>query len=423
MRRPLDIVNLDQINVTWEVVAAERDWLTAAEATARLGVKPQTLYAYVSRGIVRREAMPGTRRSRYRRDDVERLAKGARASARTRAGSLDVVVDTALTQVEPDGTLTYRGWSVADAARSASFEAVAEWLWTGEHHDAPSWTAPGDARAIARAVGGVLPPGARQVDRLRVAIEAAATVDPLRYDRRPAAVAERGRRIICVGVDALGLGDEAPPTGSIAMRAWSALSPLAATDARVHALDAALVLLADHELATSALATRVAASTWADPYAAVSAGLAALSGPLHGGASELVRDVLRRSRSGVAVAEVVGARLRDDNAFPGFGHPVYRVPDPRATVLLELVRASDAPRDLLDIADALLALVGEAGVGAVNVDFSLAVFAEAYELPQSDIVFALARCAGLIAHAIEEYEHRLRFRPRAAYVGPLPVRS
>jgi citrate synthase len=98
---------------------------------------------------------------------------------------------------------------------------------------------------------------------------------------------------------------------------------------------------------------------------------------------------------------------------------VYRVADPRAGVLLDLVREADAPTDLLRVADELLAVVGDAGVGAVNVDFSLAVFAEAFELPQSDIVFALARCAGLVAHAIEEYAHRLRFRPRAAYVGPL----
>jgi citrate synthase len=398
----------------------ERDWLTASEAVARLGVKPQTLYAYVSRGLIRREAVPGTRRSRYRRDDVERLALGARPTGRL--GRLDLVVDTALTQLDPDGTLTYRGWSVADAARTSSFETVAEWLWTGERRDGVTWSAPDDALAVGGAVAGVLPAGARRSERLRVAIEAAATVDPLRYDRRPSAVAERGRRIICVGVDAMTPGEAPSHTGtSIAARAWPRLGPLPATPARVRALDAALVLLADHELATSAFATRVAASTWADPYAAVSAGLAALSGPLHGGASETVRDVLRRARGGTPVPEIVGDHLRDANGFPGFGHAVYRVPDPRAGVLLELVRGSDAPVDLLDAADGLLAVAGDAGVGAVNVDFALAVFAEAYELPQSDIVFALARCAGLVAHAIEEYEHRLRFRPRAAYVGPLTI--
>ena len=259
-----------------------------------------------------------------------------------------------------------------------------------------------------------------------MAVEAAATVDPLRYDRRPVAVAERGRRIICVGVAAMSPGGvdgrrpgRSPPRpgpGSARSRQRrrasgrstprSCCSPTTSSPRRRSP-------------------RRVAASTWADPYAAVAAGLATLSGPLHGGASETVRDVLRRVRSGTPVAEVVGDRLREENQFPGFGHRVYRVADPRAAVLLDLVRASDAPADLLDTADALLAMVGDAGVGAVNVDFSLAVFAEAYELPQSDIVFALARCAGLVAHAIEEYEHRLRFRPRAAYVGPLtwPVRD
>ncbi|MFI5046428.1 MAG: citrate/2-methylcitrate synthase [Acidimicrobiia bacterium] len=398
-----------------------RGWLTAEEAIARLGVKPQTLYAYVSRGLVEREPQPGTRRSRYRRVDIERLASGSRPVSR--AGRLDVVVDTSLTALEPNGTLTYRGWSVVDAARTSSFETVAEWLWLGERRAGVRWTAPPDALAVARAVQDALPRGTRVLERMRLAIETAATVDVLRYDRRPSAVAERGRRMIATAVDALPAlgsvvgGDDA----GIAARAWPRFTSMPATGSRIRALEAALVLLADHELAASAFATRVAASTWADTYAAVGAGLATLGGPLHGGASDAVRALLRRVESADAPEQVVGEQLRGEGSFPGFGHRVYQVDDPRVAPLLEAVRDAGASPRLLDAAESLRAVAQSAGAPPVNVDFALGVFAEAFDLTAGgDAVFALARCAGLVGHAIEEYGHRLRYRPRAAYVGPLP---
>ena len=301
-----------------------RGWLTAEEAIARLGVKPQTLYAYVSRGLVEREPEPGTRRSRYRRVDIERLASGSRPVSR--AGRLDVVVDTSLTALEPNGTLTYRGWSVVDAARTASFETVAEWLWLGERRTGVAWMAPHDALAVARAVQDALPDGTRVLERVRIAVETAATVDALRHDRRPPAVAERGRRMIATAVDSLpALGIASTDGGaSIAARVWPKITSLPASAPRIRALDVALVLLADHELAASAFATRVAASTWADTYAAVSAGLAALSGPLHGGASDAVRTVLRRLGQVGAPEQVVGEQLRGDGSLPGLRAPGVR---------------------------------------------------------------------------------------------------
>src|SRR3954453_13424747 len=105
--------------------------MTADAAAARLGGKPQTLYAYVSRGLVHSEPVPGTRRSRFLRSDVERLA--ARQRGGGRAGGLEVIVETELTLLDPAGHLSYRGWDVADAvADGAPFEEVASWLWSGE---------------------------------------------------------------------------------------------------------------------------------------------------------------------------------------------------------------------------------------------------------------------------------------------------
>lgn len=396
-------------------------WLSTGEALARLGVKPQTLYAYVSRGLVRRERVAGSRTSRYRRADVELLAARAR---RGPAGSgPEIVVDSALTLLDPVGRYAYRGWDVARAAVDASYETVAEWLWgTDPGPDAP-WTAPREPLRVARRAQAALPPEATIPDRIRVAAAAVAPCDPLRHDRRRAAVAARTRALVATLVESLPLEGPSPAAGApIAARLWPRLSGLPPTPARVAALDRALVLLADHELAASTLAARVAASAWADPYLVVSAGLAAAGGPLHAGASEAVRHLLHEIVTGTPPATAVGQRLRDVGSVPGFGHTVYEGPDPRAAPLLAAVRAARPPTAVMRAAAAVEAIVAEDGVAHPNIDFALGTFTEAAAMVPSagEAVFVLARCAGWVAHGLEEYEHRLRYRIRAAYTGPDP---
>src|SRR4051812_6308672 len=124
--------------------------MSTTEATARLGVKPQTLYAYVSRGVLRSERVPGQRQSRFLRSDVERLAAKSRAGGR--AGRLEVIIDTELTLLDPAGRLSYRGWDVTDAAATSSYEEVAQWLWTGERDGKPApWRASDAGVTLARA--------------------------------------------------------------------------------------------------------------------------------------------------------------------------------------------------------------------------------------------------------------------------------
>jgi len=397
------------------------DWLTAGEARARLGVQAQTLYAYVSRGLIRSERIPGSRSSRYSRADVERLAaRGRRTSG---APGPEIVVDSALTKLDPAGRLAYRGWDVRDAAQSSSYEAVAEWLWATDE-SAQEWVAPKDQLKVATRAQAALPADAAIPDRLRVTAAAVGAVDPLRNDRRRPQVAARGRALIATLVDSLPLVSSAaaPTAGSLATRFWPRLSPLTATAGRVEALDHAMVLLADHELAASTLAVRVAASTWADPYLLVCAGLAAAGGPLHGGASEAVRALLREVTDGASAASAVGARLRDARPIPGFGHTVYEGPDPRAPALLAAVRRTRPPRAVMRAATEVEALVGGDGQVFPNIDFALGVFAEAHDMVPGagEAIFVTARCAGWIAHGLEEYEHRLRYRIRAAYTGPPP---
>src|SRR5215207_7553990 len=325
------------ISYQYDERMSETRWLTAAQATARLGVKPQTLYAYVSRCLIRRERAPGSRTSRCARADVEGMAEHGRP--RTREGAPEIVIDQAVTALDPAGRLSYRGWDATRAAVDARYEEVAAWLWGSTIGPHEHWTSDRAALAAARKVQAALPADTALPDRLRVAVAALRPCDPLRNDRRAASVAARAGTLIATMVKALppvDARDEPTATGSIALRLWTRVSPLEPTSARVRALDQALSLLADHELATSTFAVRVAASTWADPYLLLLAGLATVGGPLHGGASEFVRDLLRDAVD-TSADTAVGRVLRDGEHVPGFGHQVYEGPDPRTPVLLDAV--------------------------------------------------------------------------------------
>ena len=405
------------LDAVYAPLVARPQWMTSEEASRRLGVKPETLYAYVSRGLIRSERVPGQRRSRFLAADVERHA--ARSRAGGRAGGLEVVVETQLTLLEPEGRLSYRGWDVTEAVGSATFETVAAWLWSGER-ERVDFEAAGPALAAARRVlagtSGLAP-----VDRWRTVLPVLRASDPLRGDRRPAAVQATGRALVATLVECLPLlGHEPAHDRSIAARLWPRITAAPPSRRRIAVLDAALVLLADHEMAASTLAVRVAASTWADPYLVVQAGLSALGGPLHGGASEAARALLREAGpDGSTAAEAVGRRLERGERIAGFGHRVYEHRDPRvAPLLARLDEAGDTP----PATRAVLDVVASRGLPFPNVDLALASVGEAYDLIDgaTESVFATARIAGWLAHAIEEYEHALRFRTRAAYVGPRP---
>ena len=385
--------------------------MSSEQASRRLGVKPETLYAYVSRGLIRSEKVPGQRRSRFARADVERHA--ARSRRGGRATGLEVVVETELTLLEPSGNLSYRGWDVTDAARRSTFEHVASWLWTGEAQATPfvavERTA-GPARAAVAALPD-LPP----IDRFRTALAAMRHADPFRADRRPAAVADTARATVATLVDCLDLlaRHDAPAGSTVAARLWPRVTAAKPSAGRIRFLDAVLVLLADHELAASTFAARVAASTWADPYLVLQAGLAVLGGPLHGGASEQARGLVREATE-TSAAEAIGRRLGNGERIPGFGHRVYETRDPRAEVVFELL-GDDLPAVTAEILD----VVDERRLPFPNIDFALAAAAEHFAFVEgsTEAIFAVARTVGWLAHAIEEYDHALRFRPRAAYVG------
>lgn len=173
-----------------------------------------------------------------------------------------------------------------------------------------------------------------------------------------------------------------------------------------------LVLLADHELNASTFAARVTASTGASLAAAVLSGLATLSGPRHGGMGAMVRDLAEHAATHGALA-AVAARLAKGDPLPGFGHPLYPKGDIRAKVILEQIA-------VLAVFAELLAAARDAGQGEPNVDFALAAASAAYSIPDDApfLLFATARTAGWLAHAIEQGASGRLIRPRARYVGP-----
>lgn len=400
--------------------------LTAQEAAERLGVKPATLYAYVSRGLVRRER-GADGRSLFALSDVDHLGRRGR---RDRVSGTELRIESALTAIEDDA-IFYRGEDVLVLAVSRTFEEVAEFLWTGEFHERQPWVSDPAADEAATSVQAALPAGALPLDRLRVAVPALAALDPLRYDTGEAAVVVTGRRLIAAMAGALPRRGGSPPlrvreankvSDSIAGRLWAGLHGGPARGGAVEALNAALVLVADHELSVSTLAARMAASIAADPYAVVSVGLSALGGAMQAVASLAVEDLLAEVSRPERAAGAIGERLRRGDRLPGFGHRLYPRGDPRAPALLKLVRGSWRGDERLKAIEAVISACGERGLPAPNIDFMLAALAHLAGMQRgaSEAIFAIARTAGWLAHAMEEYERRTSIRPRAIYVG-VPV--
>lgn len=378
--------------------------LTSAEAAAtRLGISRASLYSYVSRGLIRSFASPHDPRQKlYALDDVEALAERKirfRRPAAAAATALDwglPVLETSLTQIK-DGRLLYRGTDAVALARTAGLEEVAR-LLTGLPGGAdPGATAASSARSPECPSQcpslGVRPFVARAI---RLLSDATAEEEP-----DPAAEAPAILRLMATA----GSGSE-PGESFIhdhLAAAWGA--PPEARDA----IRRALVLCADHELSASAFAVRVAASTGASLRHAVIAGLAALSGPRHGGATEKVRDFLEE-------CEAAGPPFADGRPLPGFHHPLYPDGDPRGAAILEGV-------SLRHPDEAVLREVAAASGGRPTVDAALVMTERGYGLPRGAAfaLFAIGRTAGWLAHAMEQRRQGSLIRPRARYIVAEPA--
>ncbi|WP_231918834.1 MULTISPECIES: citrate synthase [unclassified Leifsonia] len=420
------IVNVDRINMD----ALPR--LTADQTAERLGVKLETLYAYVARGRLGRERT--AEGSTFDPLEVERFAANRRRRPSADGGHSEgrplMVIETAFALIE-DGELRYRGRPVDELA-AEPFETVARWALTGKW-DAAARFAPGTGVDAARAVARALPAAAGDRDRQLVAVSAFAASDPLRASLDPAAVASAAERLVAGMVEVLAPRrsiDQGPtdaPSNAngqpdLASRLFARLSPAAPSANDIRLFNAALVLLLDHDIAVSTLAARAAASARATPYGVVVAGLGALDSPLHGNASRAAHQLLARVVAGEDPARAVAdAVVATHGPVPGFGQPLYPAGDPRARILLGML--ADEPRHAAVTAavEAVGDVVRERTGAHPNVDLALGALTLATGMRDDagEVVFATARTVGWIVHALDEYAQRpLRLRPVGRYVGP-----
>jgi citrate synthase len=398
------------------------NYITAQEAAERLGIRRATLYAYVSRGLIRSEALGGSQRQRrYHAEDVQRLKQRKeqrRNPAKTAEQALSwgvPVLESGLTLIS-DGRLFYRGQEVVNLAVKHHLEEVASLLWTGRIEA----EMPGSL-----GVEGLVMPylnhdweGLAPVNAFQAALIQAEAQDPAAFDLRPESVVKKGFSILNL-LAGIAAGKRATSSAGVAetlQLGWSHNRPEYA-----HLINAALVLCADHELNVSAFTARCVASAGSSPYAAVIAGLAALQGVKHGGLTRRVEALFQEVGSPGRARAVLTARLQRGEAISGFGHPLYPDGDPRARLLLELLRDTAAPKTLT-LAEAIArqaqSLIGE----LPTIDFALVCLAHALDLPDDTalMLFAIGRTVGWLAHAIEQYRTDALIRPRARYIGPQP---
>ena len=386
-------------------------WLTATEALRVLGVRPQTLYANVSRNKIRAKPDPkDTRRSLYHEADVRKMARqhgGQRKATAVAAAAIqwgDPILSSSVSTVV-EGRLYYRGQDAAVLAERKTLEEVALLLWAAE--PAAGLTFESSTLVPASRSGSPL-------QRAFLALGSRAGIDLSSYGRALPVLQAEAASVL--GTLASSMLDSARATR------WRHQVPLhekvASGWRRPEAADIirrVLVLAADHELNASTFATRVAVSTGAPLSAGVLSGLATLSGPLHGRASLGVLEMVaaaQRLSAGVTVRDW----LAQGRPIAGFGHPLYPLGDPRAVALLQQFAL---PTQYAELREVVEEAIGE----QPNIDFALAALTSAYALPQEAplILFALGRCAGWLAHALEQVTTGHPIRPRAHYVGPPPV--
>lgn len=403
-------------------------YLSAREAAGELGVSLPTLYAYVSRGLIRSEATEGKKRNRrYRAEDIWRLKERKeqrRDPGKVAEGALSrgtPVMESGITLIS-DGKLYYRGRDVLSLAAGSSIEEVAALIWAGDPgtarqiFGAEPFTLSSRYGAVRERVADLTP-----VEAFQVLLPLAATEDFAAYNLRPVSVVRSGARILRL-MAAIATKD-AVAGESVAetlQRGWVPWDPES-----VNLFDSALVLCADHELNVSTFAARCVASSSATPYAVVTAGLAALQGAKHGGQTELVGAFLREAEASDDVRKVIAGRLRRGESVPGFGHSLYPGGDPRGAELLRLTTAARPQSTSIalseSVAEEVLDLLGE----HLTLDFGLVTLARALDLPPGGAIalFALGRTVGWIGHAIEQYGSDSLIRPRARYVGEQPSQN
>ena len=397
-------------------------FLTAREAAEELGVRLETLYAYVSRGQIRSEQGPGKAR-RYPREDIERL-KNRREQRRNPRGALakalhfgGPLLESSITLIR-DGRFYYRGLDAVDLASERSFEEVAALVWQDVGADpGPLFpprppALPSQAIEVDRHLANSGP-----LERFQILLPLIARQDPASWNTEPSAVVRTGARVLRHLALLASRGVWRGSVVATLANGWGCDS-----DAARRLLETSLILCIDHELNVSSFTARCVASAGSTPYDVVLGGLSALLGHRHGGHTRRVEALLAECRGPDDVQRVMAERLQRGESLPGLGQVLYPQGDPRHKALRVQIERSFPDAEALAWDQAYVQagreLVGE----EPTVDLGLVLTARTLGLPPGTALclFALGRSVGWIGHALEQYETRQLIRPRARYVGRQP---
>lgn len=407
------------------------EYVPAAEAIRMLGIHLQSLYAYVSRGWIRSIKQKGQRERLYSVEDIERLR--IRSKARLGHGAIAAeamnwgapVIPTMITEITSRGP-RYRNHHAVDLARSGrSFESVAELLWSGILHEEPlRWE-------VER-----LPPSVSQM-ALSTAVQSAGQLlevfasftlalgmarGSIEERMRSGTTLPAARHVLQTFVGCFGYASsgrfEPMNTGDSVAEGLARACGVAPTTANLEALQAILILLADHELSPGAFTARLAASSGAPLSTCIVAGICPTTGSLTGRLYDRVEDLLRGEDTGAQLLGTVSSMCERGVTPPGFEHPLYPKGDPRGRYLIELSRRLFAPTKRLT---AIYNLVEEAE-SRLNLharqELAVVTLAIAIGLPRGccGALFTLSRTAGWVAHVLEQRLSTGLLRARGAFV-------
>ena len=413
----------------------QSDYLSAQEAIRLLEVRPQTLYAYVSRGWIRKLRQAGRKNGLYLREDVERVR--ARSQARSGHGAVaasamhwgEPIIPTAITQITPEGP-RYRGRLAVQLARDGvSFEAVAELLWSGFlYEDRSRWPLiplPAEVRRLIQSTAEL-----RSNDQLfeilafvtlKLGISRGGVAERVRSGRP----ADAARQIIQVLVGCFAYLSShrrflPMRNGQSIVEGLLRSLDVALTAENREAMEAMLVLFADHELSPGAFAARVAASSGATLHGCIASALCTSSGVQVGRIYAQVEEFLAGAPSKSVLLRRAQYYQDRGSAVPGFMHPFYPKGDPRGRFLLDLAkrrarqsRRLEAIYGFVDDAREKLGIHPRHEIAAVALAIAMGI------PPHSaGAVFMLARTAGWVAHVMEQRLSQGLLRPRAKFVEP-----
>ncbi len=399
-------------------------YLSAQEAADELQISLPTLYAYVSRGLIRSEAGEGkSRAKRYHRQDVQALQR--RKTLRQNPAQVvedalhwgAPILESNITLIE-NGRFYYRGHDVLTLPQSHTFAEVAALLWQGDF-DTTSLFPPSPTFPFLTELHPYLAQ-LSPVEAFQMVLPIAAQHDLNGYNLAASAVAQTGARILQLET---AVTTQTSPQNNIPQALQQKWAPAHPPSADL--LNAALIYCADHELNVSTFTARTVASAQATPYTAVSAGLSALQGRKHGGFTQQVDLFFREVGTPENAYQTIANRLKRGEQIPGFGHPLYPDGDPRGRELLAQITAVFPQAPILKLTQNVCQIMAEASQQKPTIDFALVTLAWAAKLPTHAplALFAIGRSAGWIAHIIEQYAQNQIIRPRATYNGIRPQSS